>query len=259
MSELIEEAVGRVIDSMREKLGEQLTLDDMARIAMFSKFHFSRIFQRVTGVSPGRYLSALRLQEAKRLLVATTLSVTDISHCVGYTSVGTFSSRFRSSVGISPSTYRRLGGFSPEICVDTRRQHLSSGLPAIVRGHVAPPPAEPDLGPIFLGLFPDPMPQGRPVRCSVLHAPGPFELSDVPLGTWHLLSYSVAARRDMMVPNLRDHRDGLYVSSHGPITIRPETRTRSADLWLRPMSRLDPPVLLALLDRRALQATTVEA
>src|SRR5215212_10512242 len=67
MEKAIEQAVGRVIETMRENLGEQLTVDDMARTAMFSKFHFSRFFQRVTGVSPGRLLSAMRLQEAKHL------------------------------------------------------------------------------------------------------------------------------------------------------------------------------------------------
>src|SRR5882757_316060 len=80
MEEVIESAVNRVIESMHRNLGEQLTVDDMARTAMFSKFHFSRVFQRATGVSPGRFLSAIRLQEAKRLLVSTELSVTEISH-----------------------------------------------------------------------------------------------------------------------------------------------------------------------------------
>ena len=52
MAEVIEKAILRAITTMRENLGEQLTVDDMARSAMFSKFHFTRIFQRVTGVSP---------------------------------------------------------------------------------------------------------------------------------------------------------------------------------------------------------------
>lgn len=112
MEKVIEKAVNRVIESMHANLGEQLTIDDMARTAMFSKFHFSRVFQRATGVTPGRFLSAIRIEEAKRLLVSTTWSVTEISHKVGYASVGTFSSRFRSSVGVAPTTYRRLGGFT---------------------------------------------------------------------------------------------------------------------------------------------------
>ena len=94
MEESTKQAVDRAISTMRENLGEQLTVDDMARAAMFSKFHFTRIFQRVTGVSPGRFLSALRLQRAKQLLVSTSLNVADISLRVGYNSVGTFSSRF---------------------------------------------------------------------------------------------------------------------------------------------------------------------
>ena len=102
MDDVIERAVLRVIDSMHENLGEPLTIDDMARTAMFSKFHFSRVFQRVTGLSPGRYLSAVRLQEAKRLLASTSLSVTDISHRVGYSSVGTFSSRFATAWASRP-------------------------------------------------------------------------------------------------------------------------------------------------------------
>ena len=54
MEKTIEQAVGRVIETMRENIGEPLTIDDMARTVMFSKFHFSRFFQRVTGVSPGQ-------------------------------------------------------------------------------------------------------------------------------------------------------------------------------------------------------------
>ena len=47
-----ERAVERAIDTMRIDMSQQLTVDDMARAAMFSKFHFTRVFQRVTGVSP---------------------------------------------------------------------------------------------------------------------------------------------------------------------------------------------------------------
>lgn len=109
MHDSVEQAVERAIDTMRSNLSEQLTVDDMARAAMFSKFHFTRIFQRVTGISPGRFLSAIRLQEAKRLLTTTRLNVTDISLRVGYNSVGTFSTRFTKSVGLPPTTYRRMG------------------------------------------------------------------------------------------------------------------------------------------------------
>ena len=101
MQDTSEKAVLRAIETMHDRLGDPLTVDDMARAAMFSKFHFTRMFQRVTGVSPGRFLSALRLQRAKELLVSTPMNVADISVTVGYNSVGTFSSRFSRSVGMS--------------------------------------------------------------------------------------------------------------------------------------------------------------
>jgi AraC family transcriptional regulator len=106
----MEHVVEHVLSTMRERLDEELTLDDLAKTANFSKFYFARMFRRVTGVSPRRYLYTLRLQEAKRLLTATSFSVAEISYRVGYRSVGTFSSRFAASVGVPPARYRRLGG-----------------------------------------------------------------------------------------------------------------------------------------------------
>src|SRR5262245_21485886 len=106
MGSAAEEAVRRVVEAMHNNLADSFTADDMARTAVFSKYHFIRLFRQTTGVTPGRFLAALRIQEAKRLLLATDLSVAEISQRVGYTSVGTFSSRFKVSVGMSPSTYR---------------------------------------------------------------------------------------------------------------------------------------------------------
>src|SRR5690348_15734069 len=108
----MDSAIERALTAMRRNLAEPITIDDLARIAMLSKFHFTRLFQKATGVSPGRFLSAMRLQEAKHLLVTTSMNVAEISYQVGYTSVGTFTTRFRESVGISPTHYRRRRGYA---------------------------------------------------------------------------------------------------------------------------------------------------
>jgi transcriptional regulator GlxA family with amidase domain len=100
-------AVERAKAYMRERLGEHIAVDDLAHTALFSKFHFTRVFHRVTGMSPGRYLAEMRVQEAMRLLRGTDMKVIDITYAVGYASVGTFSSRFRVRVGVSPTEYRR--------------------------------------------------------------------------------------------------------------------------------------------------------
>ncbi|MGM1065692.1 helix-turn-helix transcriptional regulator, partial [Saccharothrix sp. Mg75] len=229
---------------MYDNLGEQFTIDDMARTAMYSKFHFSRVFQRVTGVSPGRFLAAIRLQEAKRLLVCTSSTVTDISHRVGYTSVGTFSSRFRSSVGVSPTEYRQLGGFAAKVPTAWRGQGTHTST---VHGRIDAPRDLPS-GLTFLGLFPDPIPQGVPIRCSVLLRPGPYLLADVPPGTWYLMASSVPPDREAVPDCSYPDGDAPNVACSGPITVRAGTAVDPVDLCLRPRSALDPPVLMALLD-----------
>ncbi|WP_155980933.1 helix-turn-helix domain-containing protein [Nocardia sp. CNY236] len=92
---------------MQDNLAEPITADEIARTALFSKYHFTRVFQRVTGDSPGRYLTELRFERARELLLSTDLKVVDISYEVGFASVGTFSTRFRERTGVSPSAFRQ--------------------------------------------------------------------------------------------------------------------------------------------------------
>jgi AraC family transcriptional regulator len=249
MHEEIEKAILRAVDTMHDRLGEQLTVDDLAQAAIFSKFHFSRVFQRVTGLSPGRFLSAVRLQEAKRLLAETSLPVTEVSIQVGYSSVGTFSTRFKSSVGVSPTTYRRLGRVTPKTLPDTGREE-HGGSAAAVRGNIWSPVTD---RPVFAGLFPDRILQGEPVRSIVLAGPGSYVIKDVPLGAWHLLAHSADVADAKAVTGHRE-ADPCFARI-GPIVVRPDTGTQFADLRLRPIRRLDPPVLLALEDLRNLATT----
>ncbi|MFJ7905522.1 helix-turn-helix transcriptional regulator [Kitasatospora sp. NPDC096204] len=228
---------------MHENIGELLTIDDMAEAAIYSKFHFSREFQRVTGVSPRRFLSAIRIEAAKRLLLETDCTVTEISHRVGYNSVGTFSSRFASSVGTSPTMFRQLRGFTNRIELDTRRWNQPTEL-ATVRGEVRACDTE-RLGRVFVGLFRTRIPEGRPAACAVLPRPGSFLLEHVPAGTWYLLAHSVPASCEEVLT------DEASVGSVGPIEIRTNVPVDPLELHLRPVRALDPPVLLALLDVRA--------
>src|SRR5713226_10763271 len=88
------QAVERVIQVMHTHLHEVLTLEDLASVACLSPSHFHRVFGRVIGIPPGEFLAALRFQAARRLLLTTSLSVTDVCFEVGYTSTGSFTSRF---------------------------------------------------------------------------------------------------------------------------------------------------------------------
>src|SRR5215471_21715534 len=100
--------VERVIRAMRERIYQPLSLEDMADVAHLSPYHFSRVFHNIIGVPPGEFLAALRLEEAKRLLLTTSLSVTDICFELGYASLGSFTTRFTQLVGVPPRLLRRL-------------------------------------------------------------------------------------------------------------------------------------------------------
>lgn len=235
-----EQAVLRAIVTMRDNLGEALTVDDLARSAMFSKFHFTRLFQRVTGVTPGRFLSAMRLQRAKQLLITTELNVAHISAHVGFNSVGTFSSRFSRSVGMSPTSYRRLSGHAQQVGTDPGR---SMAPPSRARIYGNTWTRGDNSVMIFLGLFPERVPEGRPRRCAVLNGFGEYELETVPPGTWYLLAQAIP------YPDRCDDPAATYVCTYGPITVSRDSEIK-ADLELRPLRVLDPPVLIALLDVR---------
>jgi AraC family transcriptional regulator len=239
MDESVRQAVARAIVTMHENLGDHVTIDDLARSAMFSKFHFTRIFQRTTGLSPGRFLSALRLTEAKRLLVTTSYSVADISHQVGYNSVGTFSARFSGSVGLSPTRYRQLRGRPQAIPERTG----APGCGTTVRGQLWCP-AEVEFGPVFVGLFPGRIAEGPPARSLVLPAPGPYAFPDVPTGGWYVVVHGFG------VDHREDRGPRAYTGIGGPLTARRGLVAGIADVRVRSRWHFDPPPLLALPDLR---------
>src|SRR3954447_8963745 len=86
---------------------EPLGVDDMARAAGLSRAHFSREFRRAFGETPHGYLLTRRLERAASLLRMTDHSVAEICFSVGLQSVGSFTSSFTRTYGVSPTAYRR--------------------------------------------------------------------------------------------------------------------------------------------------------
>ena len=85
---------------------EPLDVDDLARAAGLSRAPFSRGFRRAFGESPHAYLLTRRLERAAALLRTTDRSVADICFSVGLQSVGSFTSSFTRTYGVSPTAYR---------------------------------------------------------------------------------------------------------------------------------------------------------
>jgi AraC-like DNA-binding protein len=96
----------RARDLADARYAEPLGVDDMARAAGLSRAHFSREFRRAFGESPHAYLLTRRLERAAALLRATDRSVAQICVAVGLSSVGSFTSSFTRTFGMSPTAYR---------------------------------------------------------------------------------------------------------------------------------------------------------
>jgi AraC-like DNA-binding protein len=242
-------AIERVITVMRERLHEPLSLCDMADIALLSPYHFNRVFRNITGVPPQKFQAALRMKTAKRLLLTTQISVTDVCFEVGYSSLSSFIRHFTDYVGVPPRQLRRLveaprDSLLPASGDDTQnlRQHGTSAgkLMGSVRSEVDTP------GLIFVGIFETPIPQGHPVGCTFLTMPGDYCISQIPDGCYHIFATVVQCLKDPLSYLLPDD-DTLRVGAGiEPLLVQAGQVSGSADLTLRRIQLTDPPVLMVL-------------
>ena len=85
---------------------ENIDLDNIADEAYFSKFHFIRLFKSIYGKTPHLYLTQVRIDMAKQMLVKQT-SVTEVCFSVGFDSVTSFAGLFKRLVGRTPSAFQR--------------------------------------------------------------------------------------------------------------------------------------------------------
>lgn len=93
-----------------EHLDERPTLAQMAEVASMSVRTFTRRFREETGVSPGRWLTARRLDRARELLEGTRLPVDRIAHATGFGTGASLRQHMRTELGVSPGHYRHTFG-----------------------------------------------------------------------------------------------------------------------------------------------------
>jgi AraC-like DNA-binding protein len=97
----------RARDHLDAHYADDFDLDLVAGLAGMSRFHFLRSFAATYRTTPAAYLAERRIERAQDLLRAANLTVTEVCHAVGYSSLGSFSSRFREIVGESPSAFQQ--------------------------------------------------------------------------------------------------------------------------------------------------------
>lgn len=90
---------------MQKHYADDIALNDLAKAAFMSRFHYVRIFQQMYGLTPRSYLRDLRISKAKELL-RQGLPITQVCLDVGYTSLPTFSSVFKKCTGYTPKAYQ---------------------------------------------------------------------------------------------------------------------------------------------------------
>ncbi|WP_079474517.1 helix-turn-helix domain-containing protein [Marinococcus halophilus] len=240
-------AVYDAITYMHAHLHEPLDLTGLAAQAAYSPYHFSRLFKKSVGVPPLYYLSGLRLQRAKELLIETTFPVRDIGMEIGQQSVGTFTTSFAARVGVTPGAFRASmasaeNSFSS---LKTTRHWAEPALPTVetsIQGRIYS--EIPFEGFVLIGLFPRPMPEGVPLYGTLCDTADEYHIPCVKPGLYYVMATSIAWKmkvNDILIPHhtfRTRSREALHVEAGRPL--------EKKDIYLYPPRFDDPPILVSL-------------
>lgn len=237
------QGVERAIATMWQRFSEAITLDHLSDAANMSRYHFSRVFATTTGLSPARFLAAIRMQEAKRLLLQTERSVTDISLDVGYNSLGTFTHIFADCVGFPPFRFRQLAlplqSLPLTIVIGLLPFLNSTPSTAMLRGNVI---CEQPLSLTIVGLFPTAIPKSHPSECVALRSTSRFAFREEPRAGSHIFAAGMVRESTI--------GDALLVTP-GRVLVGAQAlptgaaSDREISIVLRENSVLDPPIVVA--------------
>jgi len=97
----------RVTNYMAEHVDQAISLDELAALAGLSRFHFCTAFRLAAGQTPHSWLTAIRMQQACRLLADQKLSIIHVALAVGYQTPSAFAATFRRATGVTPSEFRK--------------------------------------------------------------------------------------------------------------------------------------------------------
>ena len=96
-----------VLEFCTKHLADDINVDDIARAAGYSRYHFSRIFHQLYGMPPSKFLSELRLKSAVRILQMECCTIKETAARCGFRDESYFCKVFRKAHGVSPEAFRR--------------------------------------------------------------------------------------------------------------------------------------------------------
>ena len=241
--------IDEVIAYIHKHLDDPMTLADLAQHISYSPYHFSRMFKRKIGLSPLYYVSSLRLQKSKELLLYTDLTIRDIGMEIGQQSLGTFTSRFSERVGMTPAHFRKSIQQAPDYLASLHKLSdwtvpslTATSQFAAVTGTVHT--STPFSGVTLIGLFPKPIPEGMPLFGTLISDTGDFYITGVLPGKYYLMVTSVGwgmGAVDFLLPH-----ETLRGRAKEPIFVTPFSSVRHQEIMLHPPKLDDPPILISL-------------
>jgi AraC family transcriptional regulator of arabinose operon len=101
------EKLDLILKYIENHLAENITIEDLAKIAHFHPNYFIHFFKSLLGLSPIQYINKIKMEKAKMLLMTSDMSITEIAESVG-TQLYYFSRSFKNYTGFAPSTFRSL-------------------------------------------------------------------------------------------------------------------------------------------------------
>lgn len=160
------------IQYMKEHLDEEVTSEQLAHLVGYSSYHFTRIFKKVTGISPRQYLSAMRMESSKQALLKQPSLIMKIMLSIGFRSAGSFHHRFKQFVGLSPKKFAATSSELASHMNQYEHKPLTSDTqPSSPRMCIhCQLETPPDFrGLLFVGLFPRPIPDQKPIVGTALN------------------------------------------------------------------------------------------
>ena len=146
-----QERILRVLTHIQEHLDEALDLEDLARVACFSSFHFHRVFAAMTGETLADHVRRLRLERAAMELRSGAKQVIQVARDAGYAAHAAFTRAFKAAYGVSPAKFRRATGriamlpapsgvhFRPGVPVTTfNTNHITTKVMKVITKKIKP-------------------------------------------------------------------------------------------------------------------------